>query len=151
MAMSSTSSSKRRSLCRAVASLTFFVFACSANGEPIAIQCPAEVEVEQTAKGDAGWEAIAEKARVPLDRVTFYSGHPSEKASLTPDDPESEDSSDRWTFVRAPNEDIWLSCVYAGSGAALARRLEASIKRCQVTYGPAGGARRTVTKIVCEK
>ena len=147
------SSSSCRWFWRAVALGALLAAGCSARGAPVAPQCPATLAVDQKVEALAGWEVVIDAKSFPLDRVALYSGHPSEKATLVPDEssPRAGGSIDRWTFTRSPNESIWLACVYSGTGAILAQRLGDSIKGCAVDYETTpSGTRQRVVSVSCQ-
>ncbi len=100
--------------------------------------CPASVSVKQAIESTpSGWVAGQNDLPSQLSGVTFYSGHPSEKASLVYDKwtQKNGTGSAVWTFSSSSNsERIWLECSYANTSVTLAKELSKDISECRVTY-----------------
>ncbi len=100
--------------------------------------CPASVSARQKIESTpAGWVAGQSDLLSQLSGVTFYSGRPSEKASLVYDKwtEKNGTGSAVWTFSSSSNsERIWLECSYANTSVTLAKELSKNISECRVTY-----------------
>jgi len=110
-------------------------------------QCPRSIQTTQSLAGDVkGWTAhvddpfAAGKRAGPaaaiksdLRSVTFYDGHPSEKASLAPD--RSEKNLNLWDFSydNRPRS-YWIGCHYGGTNVMLIGELPRAVKMCEVRY-----------------
>lgn len=67
-----------------------------------------------------------------LDRLTFYSGQPSDNASLAPDDDQENPNVVTWDFgFDAGN--IFVSCLYV-DGYENIQRLPSNMTSCSVDY-----------------
>jgi len=114
-------------------------------------ECPARITVQQSAfAAPNGWTNYEDQDVHPLIRVSLSEGEPTKRATLVP-------SSDRrkgklavttWAFT-ASTEGYWLSCLYAGTGMGVTRKLPDGVKSCRVeadaTFDPP-----SPTKIECQ-
>ena len=99
------------------------------------VQCPESISVNQKLIKDLnGWESLDNKEPHRFDRVALYFGHPSEKESLVPDDPDNEEQS-TWTLSRKPTDDFyWIGCHYQNTSMILAKKVDGNAKKCVATY-----------------
>ena len=75
-----------------------------------------------------------------LAGVTFFNGDPQENQSIAPSRDTALKGRSRiaqWHFGSS-TESVWLACRYLDTGISIVRRLPASYKECQLTYGPGG-------------
>lgn len=96
--------------------------------------CPTRIAVQQEiAAVPAGWNSFEDQDVHPLTGVSLSEGEPSKRATLVP-------TSDRrtgklavttWVFT-VSSEGYWLSCLYAGTGMAVTRKLPDGVKSCRV-------------------
>ncbi len=103
--------------------------------------CPSSIEVKQSVKiAPSEWTAGHEDFPSILAGITFYSGPPSENASLVYDKWIKRNglAYASWTFSADSSTDlrIWLKCNYAYTTVTLAKELPEGTKRCDVTYDP---------------
>ena len=108
--------------------------------------CPATVAVEQRASAPApDWTVSYSGYETAVAGVTIFDGPPAEQASLVPDSEKT--SGDNIIQVwQLPKSDrgYWLQCNYTNTTVQLARRLPASVHRCDVVLNrnqrfPGGG------------
>lgn len=116
--------------------------------------CPASVDVEQKLAGTAadGWEASREPVRHALMGVTFFSGPPSQRASLAPDADEAAGKERLLRFDLAPDAaGHWVSCAYDRTDVVLSRRLDPRLRSCSVAVDPGVtvGGRPAIVRIAC--
>ncbi|KTD42101.1 STY0301 family protein [Legionella parisiensis] len=98
------------------------------------IQCPQIIQTNQSLHQEIkDWDAFADESNVinQFERITFYSGHPKENASLAPDHENSEVKKLTWTFGK---QETWIACNYTHTKIQLIRKLPDGIKSCTVTY-----------------
>lgn len=104
------------------------------------LKCPARINTDQGLRGaEAGWEAVAKfSSETPntLSGVQFFEGHPSQMASLAPDQSREQKgkSVNFWKFEAKTSSEQWFTCMYSQTRVILARRLPAGISQCEVTY-----------------
>ncbi len=99
--------------------------------------CPASISVKQAAgKVPDGWTASQDDMPNQWEGVTFYSGPPSEKASLVYDRWTKRNGTEVGTWQLDPKspDRIWLSCRYSYTNVVLSRQLPADTSECTVTY-----------------
>jgi hypothetical protein len=117
------------------------------------ISCPATLEVKTSATPPTGWQLVPATGNTLLERVGFYSGPPSEQASLVPDSTKNskDEVRDIWTFVPNEKETIWVNCFYLGTTLTLAKPLRKGSKRCEVRYKTSkSGTRLQLLGVQCE-
>lgn len=118
-----------------------------------AVECPSMLDVKSSASPPAGWQVVGSSVGNALDRVGFYSGPPSEQASLVPDKTQNRkgESRDVWTFSPTAAETIWAACFYTGTTLFIAKPVEHSVKSCEVRYrATRAGSRVSVIEAHCE-
>lgn len=96
------------------------------------IQCPTLIKTNQSLQEKlTGWDGFIDELNNThhFNRISFYDGHPSEHASLAPDN--SKGSKAIWTF---DSSNIWLACGYSNTDVQLIQKLTDTIKRCSVNY-----------------
>ncbi|KTD17406.1 STY0301 family protein [Legionella jordanis] len=109
-----------------------FPAACAAG-----LPCPKEIDTRQILLHNIpGWQSYsaASNQKNYLNRLTFYSGHPKEQASLAPDNESSKSKILQWSFN---DEEIWIACGYAETNIELIRKLEKPAHQCKVSYNTA--------------
>jgi len=101
--------------------------------------CPQSISVDQKIENaPSGWAASDDHSASSLAALTFFSGPPSEDASL---------KYDRWTvrnglayatwkFEPDSPGGIWLTCRYSSTRVVLTKKLPQNISECTVTYDP---------------
>lgn len=99
------------------------------------IECPATIMTNQLLRQSVpGWEGVADSEPRNFSYITFYSGHPNQKASLVPDAPNLPTTA-KWTLTRAtPTDEFWLGCHYHNTAVFLAKRIPPKAKECVATY-----------------
>lgn len=96
-------------------------------------QCPKEINaLENIQTSPEGWETLKGIKNNFLSNITFYSGHPSQQASLTPNSINSKKAT--WSF--SPNDTIYIVCQYNKSGLELTQQLRRKTKHCIVQFDP---------------
>jgi hypothetical protein len=109
--------------------------------------CPQTIAVEQRASAPApDWTVTYSGYDTAVAGVTIFDGPPAEQASLVPDNEKTvgDDVIQTWQLAKSARG-YWLQCNYANTTAQIARRLEASITRCDVVldhnmrFGGGGG------------
>lgn len=94
-------------------------------------KCPSTIEVEQKVrKAPPGWTVSRNAAPARLTRVALYDGPPREKASLKPDNGDTEEAP-TWTLSPDNPRGYWLVCYYDDTTVALSKRLPAGISSCR--------------------
>ena len=117
------------------------------------IHCPATIDVKSSAGPPAGWQVINPAGISVLERIGFYSGPPSELASLVPDRTRDAEgtSQDIWTFPPGTGEAIWVACFYTGTALFIAKPVQRGIGSCGASYSTANsGSRLSVLEVHCE-
>lgn len=94
------------------------------------LDCPKEIKTNQSLQGKMdNWDAFNFNAPHKFSRVTFYSKHPKENASLVPDSTNKNQAS--WNF----NEpEIWMACEYSNTNVQVIQKLPKHIKKCTAIY-----------------
>ena len=98
--------------------------------------CPAIIAVEQRGSAPApDWTVTYSGYQTAVAGVTIFDGPPAEQASLVPDS-EKRSGDNIIQIWKLPKSDrgYWLQCNYANTTAQIARRLPASVSRCDVVY-----------------
>ncbi|STX51587.1 Uncharacterised protein [Legionella busanensis] len=98
------------------------------------INCPKAIKTIQSIKTHkAGWETFLDINQTDqlFSHVTFYAGHPSENASLAPDNEDVKTNKMTWQ-LRGNN--FWIACSYSGTTIKLIQKLPKNIKICSVIY-----------------
>jgi hypothetical protein len=116
--------------------LTIALLGLPACSEATEISCPESIAVNQSSdKAPKGWEAVNDKASTFfLDKVALYAGHPSEMASLVPDNDDDYPQKSVWTFGKGKKGDMWLACQYRNTSMMLAQPIPANASTCIVEY-----------------
>ncbi|WP_446728889.1 STY0301 family protein [Pseudoduganella sp. OTU4001] len=89
-----------------------------------------------------GVPAFAEPVKCPstidshrLHRVEIFDGHPSEQASLVPDESTGNGSARAvWKFEPFSGRRIWVVCAYRGTSKTVLLEMPASTRRCEVRF-----------------
>ena len=98
--------------------------------------CPRTIAVEQRASAPApDWSVSYSGYETAIQGVTIFDGPPAEQASLVPDNEKTvgDNVIQTWRLTKS-DRGYWLQCNYANTTAQIARRLPASIARCDVVY-----------------
>ena len=101
------------------------------------LYCPESINVtEKASEVDAPWEVALDNGRRGyfLDDVRFYSGHPSQMASLVPDSV-NRSTSERKSIWRFPSDNstgYWIACSYQNTRLLATKKLPPVVKKCQV-------------------
>ncbi|WP_412757512.1 STY0301 family protein [Legionella bozemanae] len=98
------------------------------------IQCPTVIQTNQSLQHEINdWNVFTDELNGihQFERITFYSGHPKENASLTPDHERSKVKKLTWTFGK---QETWIACDYTRTKIQLIRKLPDGTKSCTVTY-----------------
>ena len=118
-------------------------------------RCPPTITVdERVPEHPDGWTVTQRKLGHRMAGVTFYSGPPSEEASLVYD--ETKTSGDEWiaTWHFTPGATpFWIECRYEGTTMQLARPLPQTVTVCHVTYDKrivSDPRHDEVRRLVCE-
>ena len=111
-------------------------------------QCPRSIETKQTLAGEVkGWATHLDDPSASgatrtsptaaiksgLHQVTFYDGHPSEKASLHPDRTEKNRNVWDFSYDNRPRS-YWIGCHYGGTHVTLIAEIPRGVKTCEVRY-----------------
>ncbi|MGQ3887661.1 STY0301 family protein [Legionella sp. CNM-1927-20] len=106
----------------------------SSNSLAHTINCPKIIKSTQTLKDKLdGWEAYLDVSQTehPFSHITFYAGHPSENASLAPNNQNIKINMMIWRFQ---GNNFWVACNYRGTAIQLIQRLPKKTKICSVIY-----------------
>lgn len=98
------------------------------------IQCPQSIRTNQSLQHEVKkWNVFVDdlNGTHQFERVTFYSGHPKEHASLAPDRETSKVKKLTWTFDK---QETWIACEYTHTKIQLIQKLREGTKNCTVTY-----------------
>jgi len=138
--------------------LTVIALACAIAAPRLAraeSYCPAEVVVAQRADAPGpDWTVSYSGYETAVAGVTIFDGPPAEQASLVPDNQKTAGDNIIQTW-QLPNSSrgYWLQCNYANTTAQIARRLPASVTRCDVVYDHNlrfGGGGNVVKSVNCK-
>ncbi|WP_454785199.1 STY0301 family protein [Legionella sp. WA2024007413] len=98
------------------------------------IHCPAVIQTNQSLQQEiTPWNGFMDNLNNTnhFERITFYSGHPKDHASLAPDTESSKIKKLTWTFGE---QEIWIACEYTQTQIQLIQKLPVGTKSCTVTY-----------------
>ncbi len=98
------------------------------------LRCPQQIKTSESLQEKiTGWDEFLDDGNIVhhFNRVTFYSGHPKEHASLAPDNEGTKGNKLIWTFAK---DTIWLACGYSNTNIQLTQKLLNGTKLCAVTY-----------------
>ncbi|KTD02180.1 hypothetical protein OQJ19_02660 [Fluoribacter gormanii] len=98
------------------------------------IQCPQVIQTNQSLPHEIPkWDEFINGLNTAnhFERITFYSGHPKETASLAPDTEHSKSQRLTWTFG---GQETWIACEYTNTNIQLIQKIPAGTKSCTVTY-----------------
>ena len=98
------------------------------------IGCPERIRLAQTVQeSPSGWSPVGDESWHPVVNVRFSEGDPSQQLFLRPtvSKPGKEQDLRIWNFTPA-NNDYWVSCAYAQTGAIVARKLPPTVRTCEV-------------------
>jgi hypothetical protein len=138
--------------------LTLIVCACAIVAPRLAraeSYCPAEIVVAQRADAPGpDWAVSYSGYQTAVAGVTIFDGPPAEQASLVPDNQKSvaDNIVQIWQLPNS-SRGYWLQCNYANTTAQIARRLPASVTRCDVVYDHNlrfGGGGNVVKSVNCK-
>lgn len=73
--------------------------------------------------------AMDAKPAVRATGIDVYSGHPSEKGHLRPDNDDNDDGPDFW-ILGSPKFEYWYVCQYGNRGVQREFKLDRAYKRC---------------------
>ena len=110
------------------------VFSLSTTCAHAQIACPSTIAVEQKASPPNDWSLGYSKDATELSSVTIFDGPPEELASLKYDDERTgkDEIVQTWELPANPRG-YWIVCGYANTTAQLRRKLQDSIRACEVT------------------
>jgi hypothetical protein len=93
-------------------------------------KCPESIKTEQKLVGSAplDWANDIDHQRIHLqDGIMVFDGQPSELASLVP---EVQKNKTYWTFNKAKDRPIYLTCDYIGTAVRIIRPLPKEFTKC---------------------
>lgn len=100
----------------------------------VILNCPNAIKTNQSLQQKVdGWDGFLDDWNNVhnFNLITFYSGHPKNHTSLTPDNEDTKGNKLTWSFGEGK---IWLACGYSNTDIQLIQELPGSIKTCTVTY-----------------
>jgi hypothetical protein len=99
---------------------------------------PETIMVEQCLEQPvANWEAGKINAPHILQRLSIYDGHPSNKASLIPDQTKTNEQGQQvaiWQLTNNKEDQYWITCSYTGTSVEYIRPIPSTASVCEVTY-----------------
>jgi hypothetical protein len=108
----------------------------AAPSKPLADACPAQLAVNQTVSDSiAGWTALNQQGSYPFVRVAFYPGPPVDGSQIVPTVEFKGQAGlhDTWDLPRREGG-YWMTCSYANTSAAVARKLADDTDHCRADY-----------------
>ncbi len=98
--------------------------------------CPARLAVSQTtADANPGWKPFNSDEKHPWVGVSFSEGTPDQKVTLAPSSEKKIKGGTRASWTLTPSATgYWVSCLYAQTGAVIAKKLPADATFCEVEY-----------------
>ncbi|WP_234383667.1 STY0301 family protein [Paracidovorax avenae] len=108
------------------------------NAAP-AMQCPAQLQVQQTAESvaETGWQVEGTRKNHPLVTISFFAGPPEQKAQLVPtrESRKGKSPTATWELERR-DQPYWVACEYGATSAIATRALPVEVTACTVEYDP---------------
>ncbi len=110
-----------------------------AQAQQFTPMCPLTLtESAPPAPPNTQWDSMIYKGRGEsrLESVLLFDGHPSDLASLMPD--QSKDSLNQsiatWRLKASDQKrGVWIACTYTNTNAILAMQLPAQLRQCRMT------------------
>lgn len=103
-----------------------------ADAEPIAVNCPERLSVNQTTTAPDGWEIVPPRWEPSLEGITVYDGPPQNLASQVP--VEMAAQGGQLVHRYEAKDGFWLECRYQGASLTIAKPLPPGVKRCHGYY-----------------
>lgn len=118
---------------RALYALLLLPTLAAAQDPPPLLVCPGTITVSPTESVAApqGWRALPAPRTHWLRAARLFSGDPSERADLVPDNPRPRNYG--WTFRAGASPPNWLVCDYEGTEASITAAVPPAATRCTVT------------------
>ena len=101
-----------------------------AQADPVSVQCPENLTVNQSAAAVGDWQVYASTTTHAFSRLKIYNGHPQGKVVLDPDNADEQPVNYRWTLGDAGNS-LWVECSYHGATTRLVRELPKGLHSCE--------------------
>ena len=101
------------------------------------IKCPDSIRERPVVETQVeGWDVVGEAGVRPLDRVGIYLFNPAKNGALVPDATKRTKTEERvtWLLVRGQSDEFWVGCIYHGTTALLAKRLDQDVGQCVASY-----------------
>ena len=105
--------------------IAFFSNAYSAEN----LQCPSIND-----PASKGWEKGQLIPTSSSNFASLFTGHPKNRAEITPDDLESGDPTKNTWTVEKSQHPLWIQCLYKDSKTYFTRELPKSTKYCKVIF-----------------
>ncbi|MFK2891850.1 STY0301 family protein [Dyella flagellata] len=114
-----------------------------AQGAEQKLECPASLEVKDSASAPSGAQVFQSPEPHVLERVSFQLGTPSKlvPAPLGTVNKPGE-SRDTWVFHAPLPQQVWAACAYTGTSLFLVRPVGQNVTRCEVRYRTVGAHTR---------
>ncbi len=132
-----------------IVGLLLVCFYLSAFG--LEIKCPSSIQTTQSISESLsdGWDSFDDKlnGQKNFDYIQVFDGHPSEGASLVPDN-ENSKKDPYWTNQTLKG--FWVACYYRQSTVRLVKSIPKNVKRC--TYKSKTRQKKetkTFDKLIC--
>ena len=115
-------------------------------------KCPGSIQTNQslTEPLGEGWDSFDDKmnGQKNFNSIQVYDGHPSEGASLIPDN-ENSKKDPYWTNQTVKG--LWFACFYNQTSVRIVKNIPKEVKRCTLKYQPKQRkVNKVVDKLVCE-
>lgn len=118
------------------------------------LRCPEQIPVGEKALSiPRGWQTYVDDEPHVLYNMAFYSGHPRDRATLTPTSEQESGTTlrARWEFPRESKYVNWLACRYLNTNVTYVQPLPRRVSHCVVTYKKYPNTDvRDIASIVCE-
>jgi hypothetical protein len=116
--------------------------------------CPSEISTVQSLKNEIPmYDAILDDVANVLTSVSFFYGHPSDMASLMPDEDISKNKEEKMIWNFENTDKIYVVCKYSGTSVRLIKNIK-YYSRCVVSYNMAHklvGGGYSLSSISCSK
>jgi hypothetical protein len=121
----------KRSYCLALA-WSFILFAAgAAYCDPVTVQCPDSLGVNENAAAVDNWQVFVSTTTHTFSRLRIYNGHPQGKVLLDADNAADEQAANyRWTLGGA-GDSLWVECAYHTSAVRLVQPLPKGLHSCR--------------------
>jgi hypothetical protein len=101
------------------------------RADPVVVQCPERLSVNETTIAVGNWQVFVSSNPYAFSRLRLYNGHPQGSIVLDADNAADEQASNyRWTLGSA-GDNLWVECAYHASAVRLVQQLPKGLHSCR--------------------